>query len=152
MSLHTLQLIRPPSRHGHAAASSDADQSTMRSAFERAGGVLSSHALEQALRRHVDQPLSTLGKWIVKREVVIFHSEQQSMLPLFQFRPHDMSLRPEIAHIVSELVGVFDDDDLALWFTTPNCWLGDALPIDVLDDDAERVIEAARADRFIGRG
>jgi hypothetical protein len=36
------------------------------------------------------------------------------------------------------------DWQAALWFTTPTSWLGGRRPVDVLDDDPDAVVEAAR--------
>jgi hypothetical protein len=47
---------------------------------------------------------------------------------------------------------VFDGWDLATWFATPNPCLRDAAPLDVISQDAEAVLHAARRDRFVAIG
>ena len=71
--------------------------------------------------------------------------------PLFQFDA-DMCLRPEVARIARELAAAIADWELALWFVTPNDWLGDQLPIACVSRYRDATLQAARADRFIAVG
>ena len=73
-------------------------------------------------------------------------------LPLFQFEPDTMSLRPESQRVVAELAPYFDGWRLALWFAEPNVWLADRSPVDLLETNPTYVLEAARADRFVAAG
>jgi hypothetical protein len=73
-------------------------------------------------------------------------------IPRFQFDTTTMELRPECCAVFSELIGAFDGWEQALWFASPNVWLGNARPIDVIDSSAPCVLGAARADRFIALG
>ena len=63
-----------------------------------------------------------------------------------------MSLLPHLQAILSELVPVFGEWELALWFGQPNSWLQGSAPVDLIDLDASAVLGAARADRFIATG
>ena len=121
-------------------------------AYAASGGLIADDELAAVLGRSVDQPLSRLARWILNREVVCIPWQLQSVLPLFQFDQRDMSLRPEVVEVVSELAGALDDWDVALWFATPNSWLEGATPVDTIGIDAAAVLQAARADRFIARG
>jgi len=121
-------------------------------AYAASGGLIADDELAALLGRSVDQPLSRLARWILNREVVCIPWQLQSVLPLFQFDLRDMSLRPEVVEVVSELAGALDDWDVALWFATPNSWLDGATPVDTIGIDAAAVLQAARADRFIARG
>jgi hypothetical protein len=71
---------------------------------------------------------------------------------MFQFDRADMSVHRDVAAILDELEGTFDDWELATWFALPNAWLKDRSPVDVLALDPNAVRHAARADRFIARG
>jgi hypothetical protein len=124
----------------------------MQHAFHLTGGMVSGDEMARLLRRHSDQPISMLARWIVAREAVSFEWKSQTLLPLFQFDLSNMSLRPSVTAIVRELADVFDDLPLALWFAEPNAWLADSSPVDVVAVDPAAVLEAARADRFIARG
>jgi hypothetical protein len=59
---------------------------------------------------------------------------------------------PSVVDVVEELRDVFDDLELALWFVSPNAWLGHAAPVDLVNRDDETMLQAARADRFVAWG
>ena len=121
-------------------------------AFRATGGVVCGDELAYLLRRRSRQPISIVARWIVSRQVVSFEWQSQTMLPLFQFDSSDMALRPCVAEIVRELVNTYDDWDAAWWFASPNAWLDGSMPVERVDQGANEVLDAARADRFIARG
>ena len=125
---------------------------TMRMAFLPHGGFVGGDDVTHHLRRHQDQPLSTLERWLVSRKVLNVWWRDRTLMPLFQFDLENMAIRPTCARVVDELKAVFDDWELALWFATPNTWLDCAAPIALLASDDGAVLQAARADRFISRG
>jgi len=104
------------------------------------------------LRGRVEQPLSTVARWIVAREVVSVAWRARTLLPLFQFDLASARVRAPVATVVSELVDVFDDGELARWFAEPNVLLGNISPVQRISADPGAVLAAARADRFIARG
>ena len=124
----------------------------METAFSRTGGLASDNVAAHHLRRHTGQPVSTLAHWIVERAIVCFPWNSHTLVPMFQFDLGEMTLRPGATEILRELVDVFDDWELALWFARPNAWLNDATPVDTMAHDQPAVHRAARADRFIARG
>jgi hypothetical protein len=124
----------------------------MQRAFGPSGGLISGDGLGRLLRVRAEQPLSMLARWIVRREVVAVDWRSCTMLPLFQFEPCAMTIRPRVTDVVKELTGVFDGWSLALWFAQPNAWLEERAPVDVIHLDPRTVLDAARADRFIARG
>jgi hypothetical protein len=64
--------------------------------------------------------------------------------PLFQFTA-DGQPKPAIAEVLSALSAAgFNGWQVALWFTGSLASLGDRRPVDVLDEDPGRVIEAAQ--------
>jgi hypothetical protein len=73
-------------------------------------------------------------------------------VPMFQFEPRDLSVRPETALVLDELGSGFDGWARAAWFAKPNCWLTDRRPVDMLETDLPEVLSAARIDRFIAVG
>jgi hypothetical protein len=80
--------------------------------------------------------------------VVCFEWGRHLWLPWFQFDPADMSLRPGPASVIAELSPLFDGWRMARWFAQPNMWIGDARPIDMIDECMASVLGAARADRL----
>lgn len=116
------------------------------------GGVATGDEVVGRLRGHVEQPLSRLARWIVARDVVVLPWVGAFGLPLFQFDFAHGRVRPELAPVMAELRGVFDDADIASWWATPNTLLSNRCPLELLRVDAARVHEVARLDRFIAAG
>jgi hypothetical protein len=104
------------------------------------------------LRQRTSQPISMLARWIVERRVVSFGLRGEYLVPMFQFEGAYMAVRRSVSAVLAELKGVFDDWDLAIWFASPNDWLGEHAPLHVLPIDPHAVLQAARADRFIAQG
>ena len=119
----------------------------MECVYQDRGGLASGDDVAFLLRHSLDQPISTLARWIVTRAVVSFQSQSQVLLPLFQFDLSDMSRRAHTAEVISELSAVFDDRALAMWFVQPNRQLDGAMPIDAMERDQPSVLQAARADK-----
>jgi hypothetical protein len=124
----------------------------MEDAFRATGGLVSSNEIARRLRKGSNQPISIVANWIVAREIISLDWQSTTRVPLFQFEPPTMILRPGVTRIIRELSAVFDDWDLALWFATPNAWIFGRTPLEVFDRNERAVLEAARADRFIACG
>jgi hypothetical protein len=124
----------------------------MEAAFARNGGCVTGNVLARQLRHRTGQPFSMVEGWITERTIVSFAWNSQVLVPRFQFQPADMSPCTGTTEVVRELVDVFDDWELALWFAQPNAWLENAAPVDVIGHDQAAVHRAARADRYIARG
>jgi len=116
-------------------------------AYERAGGLMHADEVAQRMRRHHDQPLSLLARWIVTRALVVVPHGRDTLVPLFQFDSAAMTLHAALAPVLRELTPVFDDLQLAQWFSTPNTALGGCMPMELLGHAA--VLQAARTDRFV---
>jgi len=115
------------------------------------GGLADGDEVASRLRHRVDQPISTLARWIVAREVVVMPCASV-LLPLFQFDFTTGRVKPAVAAVLAELRGVFDDRDLASWFATPNALLDATSPMACLDAQGHAVLDTARTDRFIAAG
>jgi hypothetical protein len=116
-------------------------------AFRESGGLARANEVASHFQRRSAQDISVLGGWLVKRQAIAFEWHSKLWMPLFQFNRADMSLRSGLAEILAELVVVYNDWDLASWFTKPNPWLSDGLPADALAVAAPQVLWAARAER-----
>lgn len=126
--------------------------SALPAAFHPIGGVMSGDDLALALRPAFDQPVSRVAQWIARRRVVNFVWRAQFMLPAFQFDAPTMLPRADVGEVIAELVDVYDDQEIAAWFATPNPWLDNQTPASALDRDPKAVVQAARTDRFIANG
>ncbi len=124
----------------------------IRQAYSRQGGLLSGEEVSLLMRRHCDQPMSQLARWIVDLNIVSLDSQGQIWIPLFQFDQADMTIKPAVAAVLAELSPLLDGHELAVWFASANEWLSGASPLDAVALDSPAVLKAARADRFVIRG
>jgi hypothetical protein len=137
----------PAKNAGWSRRTEDRQLRQMQDGFARHGGMLSGDAAARAMRHRAAQPISTIAKWIVGRELVHLDLPSGYLLPMFQFDPMELEVRPGVRGAVLELRDAFDDWDICLWFACPNAELGDAMPVDRVADDPDGVVRAARADR-----
>ncbi len=129
-------------------------------AFSGTGGLVSGDDLAELIRHRCEvagwlpesQPVSLVARWIVTRSVVSLNSPWGPMFPLFQFDLPTASVVDAMAPLLDELRPVFDDVELALWFVTPNEWLGGSRPVSAMHHSLPAVLQAARADRFVAGG
>jgi len=143
---------RQPWKAHEARQSRESEFAMMQRAYRRTGGLAHGDEIARVLGERRGQPISTVARWIVSRTVISFDWHSQILLPLSQFDATDMLPRPAIAAVVRELIDVFNDWDLAVWFAQPNGWLRDAAPVDAIARNASDVLSAARAERFVARG
>ena len=135
-----------------SSAPIDAQFIDMLASFRGCGGLARTDEALAWLDGEVEQGLSKLARWIVQRQVVSFEWQAKTWFPLFQFDRRDMSIRPELAPILSELRGVFDAWEMASWFARPNSTLEGLSPADAFRNDPVSVLQAARTDRFAIEG
>ncbi len=82
------------------------------------------------------------SRWNGEERIVGVAWHGRTLYPGFQFRdgqPNETVARAAALLRERGLKGWA----LALWFVTPSGWLGDQRPVDVIDEDPARVIEAA---------
>jgi hypothetical protein len=123
----------------------------MEQAYRGVGGVLSGDQLATLVCRRSQQPVSTVARWIVTRQIVCFEWQSITLIPMFQFDLSTVALRAPVREVIRELTGTFDDWEMAWWFASPNERLEGASPIQVIEQDEQAIVAAARADRIIGR-
>ena len=137
----------PATNAGWSRRTEDRQLRQMQDVFALHGGMLSGDAAARAMRHRAAQPISTIAKWIVGRELVHLVLPSGYLLPMFQFDPMELGLRPGVREAVLELRDAFDDWDICLWFACANAGLGGAMPVDRVANDPQAVVRAARADR-----
>ncbi len=147
-----LPLHSEPDHSPYRVSQGRSRPSAMECAFLPTGGIVSGECLSQLMRHGIDQPISVLARWIVNRDVVSFEIHGQIWLPMFQFEPSNLRVRPGVQKVIEELRSVFDEWELAEWFACPNSWLGGQTPASQVARDEQAVVQAARADRFVAAG
>jgi len=151
-SSHAFRPFRPIAMLPAIRPAEDIQMTRMRNVFARHGGMLDGDDAARALRDRASQPVAAIARWIVAREIVHLVHHACILIPMFQFDPQELKLRPGVREAVLELRDAFDDWELCVWFASPNGWLGGATPVDRLAAGPDEVIQAARADRFVALG
>lgn len=127
----------------------DSSDERLERGFLACGGVATAEEVSLLLRRHCEQPLSQLARWIVGRSVIHFERNGQMLLPLFQFNVDDMSILPTVHSTLVHFESTLDANETARWFVTPNAALGGEQPVRRMSNDAESVIAAARTHQLV---
>lgn len=151
-------MLEPPSWRGDTLLPSE--WVATEAAFADTGGLVSGDELAELIRTgnkghvppHAFQPISLVSRWIVAQRVVTIESPWGPLLPVFQFDFARAAVYPGVELALRELKDVFGGMDLALWFVTPNEWLGGARPVQGVSKHLVAVQQAARADRFVALG
>ncbi|PJB41164.1 MAG: hypothetical protein CO105_14635 [Comamonadaceae bacterium CG_4_9_14_3_um_filter_60_33] len=119
----------------------------MLDAYRESGGLMRLPELASLWHGHGLSGTRRLAHWIQNRKVICFDWGSTLWLPMVQFNRSTMTLLPGFEDILAELVTVFNDSDLAQWFSVPNTWLAGRSPADALASAAPEVLLAARAER-----
>lgn len=128
-----------------ARAGSDAHFIALLNAYRASGGLADG---AEIAAREPSTGLSALARAITSRTVVSVDWAGQRWLPVFQFEPGDLAVRPSVHVLIDELSDVLDDWELADWFVEPNAWLRGGSPLQLVDTDFAQVHDTARALRF----
>ncbi len=118
-------------------------------AYLPTGGVAWGEDLDRILRGCA--PERSLARLLASRKVLAFAWRREIWVPMAQFIPISLELKPSFQQVWSELVGL-EEWDVAAWFARSNTWLAGRRPADLFDVDLRAVLDAARADRFISVG
>jgi hypothetical protein len=91
------------------------------------------------------------SRWKSQGRLFTVDVDQAPRFPGFQFDDRGRPLTV-IADVVDVFAGKLPDWELALWFTSPNTWLSDLRPVDVLRQEPKLVAEAAQhlAEELLG--
>lgn len=121
----------------------------MRDAYEESGGLIQAPELVSRWQAQGVSGTDLLTQWIQSRKVISFEWQSTVWLPVVQFSHNCMALVQGFEEIQSELVTVYNDCDLARWFSLPNNWLAARTPASALLSKASEVLIAARAERYV---
>jgi hypothetical protein len=121
-------------------------------AYKASGGIARGDDLGRQLADHGPGTFISMAKLLQEEEVFGFEWKRTLWIPMFQFRPGDLSLKSEPRRVRAELGEEFDGWTASAWFVEPNAWLARRRPIDLLELDVVAVLHAARVDRFVAAG
>jgi len=111
------------------------------------GGLASPDEVISLMRPYWRQPISILARWILDRKLVSFYWCTQILLPSFQFERPRMTPNRAVSDCLRELGEALDDEGLASWFVRPCLWLDQRMPVDLVLNDPDLVIDAASRTR-----
>jgi hypothetical protein len=121
----------------------------MLGAFRLSGGLARGQEMATLLARHSGDNVGTLARWMVRGEVVHFDWQQETWLPLFQFRGSNMAIRSGVGAVLDEFRDVLDPWEIGQWFACPCASLGGRTPADAMALNPDGVLQAARCDRYV---
>lgn len=148
-SLRSIVGERPPVAHQTQTGPPDWQFIAMLDAYRESGGLMRAPELARMWQRHGISGTDLLAHWILKRKVISFEWQATIWLPMVQFNRSTMTLVPGFEEIQAELAAVYNDSDVAQWFSLPNTWLADRSPANALVSAAPEVLIAARAERYV---
>ena len=106
------------------------------------GAYTSEEIAEQRSRAKNRHALA--NRWRGEGRVFSVDFRGQRLFPGFQLDLETLAPKPVVAEALAALPrGEMSEWEVALWWTSPNGWLGGARPVDVMDDDEQAVVEAA---------
>ncbi len=148
-NVHVLEpATRAPSCATPQRRREDAALAELMAGYGAHGGLASTDEVVGLMRPHWRQPISVLAKWIIGRKVVSFMSCTQFLLPLFQFARPRMTPNEAVGDCSIELGDLMGVEAFAAWFVRPCEWLGRRMPVDLLSNDPDAVVDAAGRTRL----
>lgn len=121
-------------------------------AYRPHGGISRMQNLPSGLHTRSGGHVSDIEELVSNRKLCGFRWQRDLWIPLFQFDLNAHAIAPAPQQVISEMDRGFDGWEMANWFVQPSAWLDDHSPIDWLGSHRLRVLEAARADRFVATG
>lgn len=106
-------------------------------------GLLSSVQVGELLGSESSNPRSLAQDAHKAGRVLALRRGRRSLYPGFQFVEHRILPGIKDVKVIGQEHG-WSDRDLVFWLCAPTGYLGDRRPVDLLADDPERVVAAAR--------
>lgn len=105
--------------------------------------ALTSAEVADTARSKASNRASLANRWRDERKIFAIRVGDQQLYPAFQLDSHGRPLEV-VARALEKLnVGQLSGWQVALWFTSPNGWLGGRRPVDLLVDEPDLVLEVA---------
>jgi hypothetical protein len=148
--------LRVPSDGGtrdwSTASTVDRQFIDMLEVFRNSGGLAPVAEVTAWFRDHRGPTGPELQDWIHQRTVLCLTWQSQLWLPWFQFNRATCAPHVQVCTVLRELQAVHAPWEACRWFTLPNPWLEQGLPVDRVLHDLSGVLHAATADRLIANG
>ena len=115
--------------------------------FDSRGGIKKGDEVASLMRRHFNQPIGLLARWIIERKVLSLRWHGDVLIPMFQFDLASMIVHAQVAMVVSELEPSWEDLRVTSWFMRSNPLLDGFTPFVALESEPLAVLQAAHATR-----
>jgi hypothetical protein len=108
-------------------------------------GALRSHEVADLAESRASNRAALANRWRAENRLVAVSVRDELLYPGFQFNAEGKP-KPAIAAVIGWLRSDphITDWQMALWFVAPTSWLGGRRPVDLIDEDPDAVIDAAR--------
>jgi hypothetical protein len=133
-------------------APGDAGFIALCAAYRGSGGIARGTDLAHWMAGRGEGDSRALAALIVGRQAFSFDWHGTFWVPMFQFSPQQPAWGMGARQVLAELAPLLEGWQLAVWFVRANTWLAGQRPLDLLADQRERVLAAARADRCVING
>jgi hypothetical protein len=140
----SIERVTPVVDEQFADQSIDREFTALRTAYRSTGGIARGDDLARLLADHPCGDYVSLARLIVSGQIFCFERHNTFWVPMFQFNLRDLSVKRALQKVFDLLHAGYDGWTVAVWFTQPNDRLSDRRPVDLLDSDLHRVMEAAR--------
>ena len=117
-------------------------QAEARKAFLDAVELLTSAMVARLGDSNARNASALANRWKAEGRIFAVPSGRADLYPAFQFDAHGRP-RPAVREVLRHLARS-SEWGRALWWTAPSGWLGDRRPLEVLDEDPDAVVAAAR--------
>lgn len=146
--------LRNRSHKPHASPTLPSDEKflTLVHSYRTTGGLVWVGDLEAMFMLRSTGSDTYLSEAIGQRQLVHFEWQAQTWLPLFQFDLVRMQPHSALSCVLAELNGIYNNDEVAEWFSRINPWLDGRSPAQELASHPATVVDAASAEVFVVRG
>jgi hypothetical protein len=117
-------------------------------AFRNTGGTAPGEIVGRLLQEHQCGDAVSLAKLVFTGQVFGFEWRENLWIPMCQFDPKDLALKPAPQQVRAELPALWPGWTTASWFAAPNAWLAGEAPVDLLNSNLPAVLQAARSTRW----
>ncbi len=118
-------------------------------AYRGSGGIARGTDLAHWLCGRGEGDSRALAGLIVGSQAFSFAWHDTFWVPMFQFSPVQPAWGPAGRRVLAELAPLLDGWQLAAWFVRGSTWLDGQRPLDLLVSQPDRVLAAARTDRYV---
>jgi len=116
----------------------------LRTGFLKTYAALAAEDVHKFCKSTATNKAALAGAWRKKGLIFGIENNNRQLYPVFQFDSTTGKPKPVIARILKALGTNMGQWQTAIWFTTPNPSLQRHRPIDLLDKDPTRVVNAAK--------